>query len=77
MATATTIVTSSTVDAKSASADLRHALSAASSFAVSSDRSAARRIGVFPAATSRAFFAHPATARHDHRRSDRRIMNSS
>jgi hypothetical protein len=76
-ATATTTVTSSTLDAKSTSADLRHALSAASSFAVFSDRSDARRIAVFPAATSRAFFAHPAAARHGHHRSDRRIVNSS
>jgi hypothetical protein len=68
MATATTSATSSTVDAKSTSAALRHALSAASSFAVCSDRSDARRIGVSLAATSRDFFAHPATAGHGHSR---------
>ncbi|MCC2627648.1 MAG: hypothetical protein K0S14_1298 [Thermomicrobiales bacterium] len=77
MPTATTIVISSTLDAKRTSADLRHALSVASSFAVCSERSDARRIGVFPAATSREILVHPATARHGHRRSDRRIVNSS
>ena len=74
---ATTIIISSTLDAKRISADLRHALSVASSFAVCSEHSDARRIGVFPAATSREILAHPATARHDHSHSDRRIVNSS
>jgi hypothetical protein len=77
MATATTIVISSTLNAKRTSADLRHVLSAASSFALCSERSDARRIGVCPAATSREILAYPATVRHGHRRSDRRIVNSS
>jgi len=61
---ATTTIPNSTLAAKSTSADLRHALSAASSFAVRSERSDARRIGVSLAATSRTFSAHRATARH-------------
>jgi len=55
MATAATMVTSSTLAAKTTSVDRRHASSAASSFAVRSDRSDARRIGVSPATTSREF----------------------
>jgi hypothetical protein len=47
-ATATTIVTSSTLAAKSTSVEVRHALSAVNSFAVRSARSDARRIGVSP-----------------------------
>jgi hypothetical protein len=65
-ATATTMVTSSTLAAKSTSVDVRHALSAANSFAVRSARSDARRIGVALAATSHAFFTHPATTGYGH-----------
>ncbi len=69
-ATATTIVASSRLAAKTTSIDLRHASSAASSFAVRSDRSDARRIGVSPATTSRELFALPPTADHGHRPHD-------
>jgi len=65
-AVATTMIPNSTQAAKSTRADLRHALSAASSFAVRSARSDARRIGVSLATTSRTFFAHPASACHGH-----------
>jgi hypothetical protein len=65
-ATATTIVTSNTLAATSTSVDLRQASSAASSLAVSSDRSDVRRIGVFLAANSRRLFAHPAPPGHGH-----------
>jgi hypothetical protein len=63
-ATATTMVTSSTLAAKSTSVEVRHALSAASSLRFALPVQTPVASALPPAATSRQFFAHPATACH-------------